>query len=60
MAAPAAPTPTASTPQAKTPAQRKGKLSAAGRANIVAAQKARWAKIHARKARAAKSAKAKA
>ena len=38
--------------EAKVKATRKkrGKMSAAGRANIVAAQKARWAKIKAKKA----------
>ena len=37
--------------EAKVKATRKrGKMSAAGRANIVAAQKARWAKIRAKKA----------
>ena len=39
--APAAPPAPAATHQKK----KKGKMSAAGRANIVAAQKARWAKI---------------
>src|SRR5664279_4042556 len=49
-----------STPQAavapaaaKAP-KKKGGLSAAGRASLVAAQKARWAKIHAAKAAVAK------
>jgi hypothetical protein len=35
-------TPTLATPK---PAKKKGKMSKAGRANIIAAQKARWAKI---------------
>jgi hypothetical protein len=43
----------ASAPAAKTattkPAKKKGKMSAAGRARIAAAQKARWAKIKAAK-----------
>lgn len=38
----------AAAPAAK-PAKKKGKMSAAGRARIVAAQKARWAKIKAAK-----------
>jgi hypothetical protein len=37
-------TPATSTPAPK-PAKKKGKMSKAGRANIIAAQKARWAKI---------------
>ena len=36
--------------KAKAPRRKRGKMSAAGRANIVAAQKARWAKIKAKKA----------
>lgn len=40
--------PAAKTPEAK-PARKKSKMSAAGRARIVAAQKARWAKIKAAK-----------
>ena len=44
LGAPAAPPAPAATPQKK-----KGKMSAAGRANIVAAQKARWAKIKGKK-----------
>ena len=36
-------------PVAAKPAKKKGKMSAAGRARIVAAQKARWAKIRAAK-----------
>jgi len=43
-----APAPAAKMPSAK-PAKRKGKMSAAGRARIAAAQKARWAKIKAAK-----------
>ena len=39
-------------PAAK-PAKKKGGMSAAGRARIVAAQKLRWAKIKAAKAKAA-------
>ena len=35
---------------AKGKRRKRGKLSAAGRANIIAAQKARWAKIKAKKA----------
>ncbi len=42
------PAPTAA-PKGAKPARRKGKMSAAGRAAIVAAQKARWAKIKAAK-----------
>ena len=42
--------PAAATPQAAKPGRKKGKMSAAGRASIVAAQKARWAKIKAAKA----------
>jgi hypothetical protein len=58
---PATPTP-ATSPK---PAKKKGKMSAAGRANIIAAQKARWAKIKetakpARKAKKKMSAAAKA
>jgi hypothetical protein len=34
------------------PAKRKGGMSAAGRAKVAAAQKARWAKIHAAKGKA--------
>ena len=39
----------ASAPAAAKPAKRKGKMSAAGRARIAAAQKARWAKFKAAK-----------
>jgi len=39
----------AAKPVAAKPAKKKGKMSAAGRARIAAAQKARWAKIHAAK-----------
>ena len=37
--------------------RRKGKLSAAGRARIAAAARARWAKVRARKAQKAKKSK---
>ena len=33
------------------PKRRKSKISAAGRAAIIAAQKARWAKVHAERAK---------
>lgn len=33
------------------PKRKKGKMSAEGRAAIIAAQKARWAKVHAEKAK---------
>ena len=36
-------------PNAGVPKRKKGKMSAAGRARIVAAQKARWAKVKAQK-----------
>jgi hypothetical protein len=39
------------------PARKKGGMSAAGRARIAAAQKARWAKVHAAKAKPAAAAK---
>jgi hypothetical protein len=42
------PTPATKTPAAK-PVKKKRKMSAAGRARIVAAQKARWAKVKAGK-----------
>jgi hypothetical protein len=35
------------------PKRKKGKMSAEGRAAIIAAQKARWAKVHAEKAKKA-------
>jgi hypothetical protein len=38
-----------SAPAAVKPAKKKGKMSAAGRARIAAAQKARWAKVKAAK-----------
>jgi hypothetical protein len=47
----------ASTPTTK-PAKKKGGMSAAGKAKIVAAQKLRWAKVKAAKAQAAKPAPA--
>jgi len=37
-------------PKVKAARKKRGKLSAAGRAAIIAAQKARWAKIRAKKA----------
>ena len=43
----------AKAPKAPTPARKKGGMSAEGRARIVAAQKARWAKIKAAKGSAA-------
>jgi hypothetical protein len=43
-----APAPTVKAPTTKPP-KKKSKMSAAGRARIVAAQKARWAKIKAAK-----------
>ena len=45
--------PKTAAPKAATPARKKGGMSAAGRARIVAAQKARWAIIKAAKAPAA-------
>ena len=42
-------TSSAAAPVAAKAAKKKGGLSAAGRANLVAAQKARWARIHAAK-----------
>jgi hypothetical protein len=40
-------------PQAAKPAKKKGGMSAAGRAKVAAAQKARWAKINAAKGKTA-------
>jgi hypothetical protein len=47
-------------PKAAKPARKKGKMSAAGRAAIVAAQKARWAKIKGTKTAPVAAPKAKA
>jgi hypothetical protein len=44
--------PVAKAAPATKPAQKKGAMSAAGRARLVAAQKASWAKIHAAKSAA--------
>jgi hypothetical protein len=43
-------------PAAAVKGKRKGGMSAAGRAAVAAAQKARWAKIRAEKAKAARGA----
>lgn len=56
--APVAPAKTPAVAAPKPAAKKKGKMSATGRAAIVAAQKARWAKIN--EAKAAKAAPAKA
>ncbi len=48
----------AAAPKAGKPGRRKGQMSAAGRAAIIAAQKARWAKVKAAKGGAAPAAKA--